>query len=89
MGARKTAGLSGDSAYEGAGLAAPLLYYYYYSNVLLYSVHMFFVAFHIIFPRECLIANITFKSFFIVNFVMSFQILFVQKCFVTMRTCKM
>ena len=27
MGARKTAGLSRDSAYEGAGLAAPLLYY--------------------------------------------------------------
>ena len=26
MGARKTAGLSRDSAYEGAGLAAPLLY---------------------------------------------------------------
>ena len=28
MGARKTAGLSGYSVYEGAGLAAPLLYYY-------------------------------------------------------------
>ena len=27
MGARKTAGLSRDSAYEGAGLAAPLLYF--------------------------------------------------------------
>ena len=27
MGARKYAGLSGDSAYESAGLAAPLLYF--------------------------------------------------------------
>ena len=37
MGASKTAGLSRDLAYQGAGLAAPLLYYcyihtYYYNR---------------------------------------------------------
>ena len=47
MGARKTAGLSGDLAYEGAGLAAPLLYLSYYIIIVQMkhrccSVHFYF-----------------------------------------------